>query len=147
MPTLTEIVRDMVFNSGVPAKSIAQELRKSYTTFLRELNPDDDGAKLGADALKIIMEKCKEVTPLRHLAMQLGYRLMPLTGVTPDKATLSEEVNDDVQVLAPLQAALLDVQNTTLEDAEALAMRMHLEIDENLVAFRQEKLSLMKKAG
>lgn len=146
MPTLTEIVRDMVFNSGVPAKAIAAELQKSYPTFLRELNPDDDGAKLGADTLKTIMETCGNVTPLRHLAMQLGYRLMPLAGVTPDKATVAEEVNDDVQALAPLQAALLDVEKTTLEDAEALAMRMHLEIDENLVAFQQAKTSL-KKTG
>lgn len=138
MTTMTEMVRDMVFNCGVPAKEVAAELRKPYPTLLREINPDDDGAKLGADILGDIMTKCGDVTPLRFLALQMGYRISPLSSSDPDKSTLHEELADDLQALAKYQKALTDgAEDSKLAELLEFAI---MELEENLVLHRRNAL-------
>ncbi len=42
---------------------------------LREVNPFDDGAKLGAETLVDIMRVTGNIQPLEHIAEQFGYEL------------------------------------------------------------------------
>ncbi len=142
MPTLTELVRDMVFNCGVPAKAVASALKKPYTTFLRELNPDDDGAKLGVDVLEDIMLECGNVSPLRRMALSLNYRLMPLAGVEPDKDSMAEELLDDLQAVAKYQKAITDGADPAMVQ-EYLELAV-LELEENMVLYRRK---MIRKAG
>jgi hypothetical protein len=138
MTTLTELIRDMVFNCGVPAKAVASGLKKPYTTFLRELNPDDDGAKLGVDVLEDIMLECGNVSPLRRMALTLNYRLVPLAGVEPDKETMAEELLDDLQAVSQYQMAIM-VNDDPVVVQEYLELAI-LELEENMVLYRRKML-------
>jgi len=140
-----ELMQDMVLNNKRPVRVLAENCRRPYKTMMRELNPYDEGAKLGADMVLPLMEQCGDVSPLRYLAVRMNYRLTPMDGVSPDKPTLAEELNDDIQAVARCQRVLLDVGNTTLERAEEVTALAIQELEENLVAFR--RLKIMKKAG
>ena len=71
--TLTEVIEAMIDEGEKPIKAIAAEIGKPYPTLKRELNPADDGAKLGADVLLGIMASCGSIAPLEWLADRLGY--------------------------------------------------------------------------
>jgi hypothetical protein len=141
--TLTEIIRDAVFNSGVPAKAVAQELGKAYSTLLRELNPDDESCKIGADHIGPIMKACGDASPVRHLAALMGYTLCPLKGVEPDKSTLAEELNDDLQAVAAYHKAMLEGE-LGIERVMELLEQAKAELEENFVIYRRE---MFRKAG
>ena len=56
MPTrIVEVIREMVRTSDKPAKALARELGKPYSTFMRELSQADTGAKFGVDLLLPLM--------------------------------------------------------------------------------------------
>ena len=60
------------------ATCMAQNLgaQKAYSTLARELNPNDDGAKLGALTLFMLMLTTGDHAPLKDWADRLGYRLV-----------------------------------------------------------------------
>lgn len=93
--TLTEVIEAMIDEGKKPIKAIAAEIGKPYPTLKRELNPADDGAKLGADALLGIMASCGSIAPLEWLADRLGYVVKPKEWAEPDKKTWPEECVDD----------------------------------------------------
>ena len=93
--TLTEVIEAMIDEGEKPIKAIAAEIGKPYPTLKRELNPADDGAKLGADVLLGIMASCGSIAPLEWLADRLGYIVKPKDFAEPDKATWPEERVDD----------------------------------------------------
>ncbi len=70
-------VHDLVLESPLGAKAIAQAVGKPYSTLLREVNPYDAGAKLGAETLLNIMKITGNVTPLKQMASEMGYNLKP----------------------------------------------------------------------
>lgn len=63
---LISAVHDLVLESGLGAKNIAAAVGKPYSTLLREVNPFDDGAKLGAETLVDIMRVTGNIQPLEH---------------------------------------------------------------------------------
>ena len=93
--TLTEVIEAMIDEGEKPIKAIAAEISKPYPTLKRELNPADDGAKLGADVLLGIMASCGSIAPLEWLAERLGYIVKPKDFAEPDKKTWPEERVDD----------------------------------------------------
>lgn len=74
---LIKVVHNIVLDSPTPAKALAKELGKPYSTLLREINPYDSGAKLGVETMLQIMQITGNVTPLEYMADQLGYTLEP----------------------------------------------------------------------
>lgn len=46
---------------------------------MREVNPNDKGAKVGADTLMDIVRATKDISPLAFMAKELGYRLVPVS--------------------------------------------------------------------
>ena len=76
---LISAVHDLVLESGLGAKNIAAAVGKPYSTLLREVNPFDDGAKLGAETLVDIMRVTGNIQPLEHIAEQFGYELKRTT--------------------------------------------------------------------
>ncbi len=72
-----KVVQDAVLEGPLPAKVVAQEIGKPYSTLLRELNPFDENAKLGVETLIKIMKVTRSVEPLRFMAEELGFTLVP----------------------------------------------------------------------
>ena len=77
--SLVNSVHDLVLESPLGARNIAQAVGKPYSTLLREVNPYDSGAKLGAETLMGIMKVTGNVAPLRIMASEMGYTLEPGT--------------------------------------------------------------------
>lgn len=106
--TLTEVVRDaLIYDSPrLPLKQVAADLGKPYFTLTRELNPDDDGAKLGADLLLPIMRLTGDIRPLEWLAARLGYALIPEDQIQPDRESWQGEHAQDTQRFGEMSALM-----------------------------------------
>lgn len=75
---LTKKMQDVVLEGRIPAKEVSRVIRKPYSTLLRELNPFDSHAKLGAETMFEIVKATHNVAILEFMARELGYTLMPL---------------------------------------------------------------------
>ena len=64
---LIKEIQKMVRDGEVPAKSVAEAVGKPY----------DKGAKLGVETFMAIIETTGDPTPLKLMAYELGYRLIP----------------------------------------------------------------------
>ncbi|MCJ2164833.1 MULTISPECIES: phage regulatory CII family protein [unclassified Pseudodesulfovibrio] len=78
---LTKKMQDVVLEGRIPAKEVSRVIKKPYSTLLRELNPFDSHAKLGAETMFEIVKVTHNVAILEFMARELGYTLMPLDGV------------------------------------------------------------------
>ncbi len=74
---LTKLIHSLILESHIPAKVLAKELGKPYSTLLREINPYDSGAKLGVETLLQIMQITGNAEPLEYMAEALGYKVIP----------------------------------------------------------------------
>lgn len=77
LESITKVTQDIVLEGNKPAKEVAQTIGKPYSTLLREINPFDDNAKLGAGTLMDILKATNEVRPLEYIAQSIGYTLKP----------------------------------------------------------------------
>ncbi|WP_320170238.1 phage regulatory CII family protein [Maridesulfovibrio sp.] len=77
--SITKVTQDIVLEGNKPAKEVAKSIGKPYSTLLREINPFDDNAKLGAETLMDILRATNEVKPLEYIARSIGYTLKPRT--------------------------------------------------------------------
>ena len=80
------ILHELVLDNPVPAKDLAKSIGKPYSTLLREVNPYDTGAKLGAETPLQIMTQTGDLKPLEFMASSLGYELAPRKGEKPAKS-------------------------------------------------------------
>lgn len=117
--SLTQIIHDMVLDGGVPAKVIAAEIGKPYTTMLREINPHDSGAKVGIDLLLPLMRSSKSNEPLKFLAHQMGYALVPLKrseAMQMDPMAMSLKLLQEFGELSKRLQGILSQQSLSEED-------------------------------
>lgn len=93
---LTKKVQDVVLEGRIPAKVVCRQIKKPYSTLLRELNPFDNHAKLGAETMFEIVKATHNVAILEFMARELGYTLMPVEDRKPrshhSKSKVSERV-------------------------------------------------------
>lgn len=73
--SVTKVVQDCILDSGIQAKDIAERIGKPYSTLMREINPFDTSAKLGAETLLDIMRVTKDLRPLQFMADEMGFSL------------------------------------------------------------------------
>jgi hypothetical protein len=73
---ITKLVQQIVLEGVTPAKVLAQDVGKPYTTLLREINPYDTGAKLGVETFWDILRITGNPEPLRYMAEAMGYKLV-----------------------------------------------------------------------
>lgn len=71
----------MVLEGSKPAKIVAEEIGKPYSTLLRELNPFDMGAKIGVETMIDIMRVTGSVEALKFLTQEFGYELAPASSM------------------------------------------------------------------
>ncbi|QGY38786.1 hypothetical protein GM415_01080 [Pseudodesulfovibrio cashew] len=81
--SVTKKMQDIVLGGRVPAKQVCREIKKPYSTLLRELNPFDNHAKLGAETMFEIVKATHNVSILEFMARELGYTLMPMERDNP----------------------------------------------------------------
>ena len=74
-------IHELVLDSPLGARQIAQAVGKPYSTLLREVNPYDAGAKLGAETLLKIMKITGNAAPLKLMADEMGFRLEPIASL------------------------------------------------------------------
>ncbi|KAB1442226.1 phage regulatory CII family protein [Pseudodesulfovibrio senegalensis] len=77
--SLTKKMQDIVLEGKIPAKTVCTRIKKPYSTLLRELNPFDTHAKLGAETMFEIVKVTRNVAVLEFMAEELGYTLQPRT--------------------------------------------------------------------
>ena len=82
---LTKKVQDVVLEGRIPAKEVSRVIKKPYSTLLRELNPFDSHAKLGAETMFEIVKITHNITILEVMARELGYTLMPTESMNSRK--------------------------------------------------------------
>ncbi len=80
---LSTLIHNLVLDNPTPAKDLAKAIGKPYSTLLREVNPYDSGAKLGAETLLQIMAHTGDIKPLEYMAGKLGFSLTPRPGDVP----------------------------------------------------------------
>ncbi|CCO22916.1 phage regulatory CII family protein [Maridesulfovibrio hydrothermalis] len=68
---IEKAIQDLVINGPMPVEDLAQKLDKSPKTLIREVNPDDKKAKLGAETLVEIMRITGGVDLLKLMAEEL----------------------------------------------------------------------------
>ncbi|WP_302554098.1 phage regulatory CII family protein [uncultured Bilophila sp.] len=112
--TLTEVIEAMIDEGEKPIKAIAAEIGKPYPTLKRELNPADDGAKLGADVLLGIMRSCGSIAPLEWLADRLGYVVRRKGWSEPDRASWGEEMADVQDATGEMASRMLRHEHPSL---------------------------------
>lgn len=78
---LVQILHELVLENRIPAKALAKEIGKPYSTLLREINPYDSGAKLGVETFLQLMKCTNSVAPLEYMAEQMGYTLSQKEGL------------------------------------------------------------------
>ena len=133
--SMSEAVRRMVDDSGLPLKAIAAETGKGYTTLYRELDSEDDGAKIGVDTLPLLIRACCG-DALVVLAARFGFRLVS-DDVQPDKDDVRDECLDDGQALATFHRAVREGKANPHTIAQ-MATELATEIAETSAAYASE---------
>ncbi len=82
LESITKMTQDVVLDGNSPAKEVAKKIGKPYSTLLREINPFDNNAKLGARTLLDILKVTNEVKLLEQIANSIGYKVKPRDGQT-----------------------------------------------------------------
>ncbi len=132
-----EVIKAMVEGSQKPVKALARELDKPYPTFMRELNPEDQGAKLGVEVLLPLMKACNSVMPLRYLASRMHQRVVSLRDITPDKNSLLEEMLTTYPALAEFHQAIMEER--PLESVAEMREHVIRQVQEDFVAYARKK--------
>ena len=76
MNEFNKIVQELVRDCQIPIRELAESLGKPYSTLMREVNPYDKGAKLGAETCSELMLLTKNTSLLEYVAKRLGFTLV-----------------------------------------------------------------------
>ena len=74
---LSKIIHSMILESPIPAKVLAKRIGKPYSTLLREVNPHDEGAKLGVETFIQLLKVTGDMSPIEYIARELDFELVP----------------------------------------------------------------------
>ena len=74
---LLKICQESLFSGEYSTYEVADKMKKKYPTLMKEFNPYDPKAKLGAATLFNFMKETKNIAPLQYMAHELGYELIP----------------------------------------------------------------------
>lgn len=134
---LTAIFQAVALACPQGVKAIAAELDKAPSTLYEELLPTvnrPNQGKLGVEDGLSIMAITGDVRPLEYMASSLGYRLVSLADVCPDKPTLPEELLDDIPALAAYHDAIR--QGLPVEAVNAVLQLVIKDLEQDFVAYR-----------
>ena len=75
MKEFSQLIHEVVTHDHENVQTLARRLGKRCSTLLREVDPHDRRAKLGADTLLAIMEISHDIRPLAYMAGKMGFEL------------------------------------------------------------------------
>lgn len=139
---LSEVCARMVDDSGRPLKAIAAEIGKGYSTLYRELDAQDDSAKLGVDTLFPLIRACMAEpftvppAPLIWLSGKCGFKNVSLR-VAPDHDDVRDEILDVLHSLDAFTRAIR-AKKKSPADVLALARALQKEIDDVVEQYSRE---------
>ena len=73
------LIQDVVISKPAQVQKLARRVGKTYSALVREANPYDSGAKLGAETLMRIMEVSHDIRPLAYMAQRMGMELRKIS--------------------------------------------------------------------
>jgi hypothetical protein len=88
--TLLERIHNLVLLNN--AKELADALNKPYSTFMRELNPNDYGAKLGVVDFVTIIRLLNDTSCLDYIESMFGRVAFRLLGDVTSSSDLTSEI-------------------------------------------------------
>ena len=138
MSTLTERIHEALVgntDAPVPCKIVAARLGRPLSTLQRELNPHDEGAKLGADHLLPLLHAAENFEPLVDALADIGYRIEPCQPREPDADSMPEEL---LQVVAAFEALRIAAQDGDLLAVRRAAMRVYQEAGDVVTRMERE---------
>lgn len=142
---LQRIILEMVRNAPQPIKTIADQVGKPYSTLMRELDPEDRGAKLGVDMLLPLMQACDSVAPLRYMAGMMSHRVSSTMEIIPDKQTFHEELLDTYEALVEYHRVMLRGESIdVVAEHRELLIRS---LKEDFVAYMDRRGQAQERAG
>ncbi len=110
----TTIIHNLVLDNSMPAKELAKAIGKPYSTLLREVNPYDTGAKLGAESLFQIMQVTGNYKPLEFMAERCGLELNGVKGQVPHIIPGSfANLNNSMNIFAQEQRQEMQMQQNS----------------------------------
>lgn len=146
---LSEVIARLVDDSALPLKAIAAETGKPYSTLYRELDGNDEGAKIGVDTLLLIIRACYSEgselgtwppktppPPLIWLASKCGFKCVPIEA-EPDHPSVEAEILDDHEALCAMQVGIRAGGTHPARIAE-LARAAQIQIDETVEQYRRD---------
>lgn len=146
MKELLEAAHKILKRSSKSAEEIVEQAfgvdengnaRKSHWTLYKELNPNDNTAKLGALDLFRLMQVTGDVQPLALMAHMLGYMLVDKKSVHPDRPTWEAEHAQDTSDLGEM-ARLMDAGASPAK-VHTQAMRACTNLLETAVRYERDK--------
>ena len=76
MKELSLLIQDVVISDSANVQKIARRVGKKCSTLIREVDPNNQRAKLGVETLMVVMETSHDVRPLVYMAQQMGFELV-----------------------------------------------------------------------
>ena len=76
MKELSLLIQDVVISDSANVQKIARRVGKKCATLIREVDPNNQRAKLGVETLMVVMETSHDVRPLVYMAQQMGFELV-----------------------------------------------------------------------
>ena len=73
----SKLMHSVILDSSIPPKLLAKQIGKPYSTLLREVNPYDQGAKLGVETFIEILKVTGDISPVEYIANELGLDVVP----------------------------------------------------------------------
>lgn len=73
---LSKLIHALILKGPIPAKILAEQIGKPYSTLLREANPHDGGAKLDVETFIRIIKATGDMSLMEYIARELGLELV-----------------------------------------------------------------------
>lgn len=121
---LSDDVQEMVLNSSLGARDVAEAVGKKYPVLLNEMNSENDRHKLGADMLIPLMKACKSEAPLHYLSEKMGGVFIKLPEGKSCEQDIIKVVKEFGELIATYGEAISD-GNLSLEDKKAIRKEGH----------------------
>ena len=146
--TLLETIHDMVIAHN--PKAIAEELNKPYSTFMREINPNDQGAKFGVTELVLVTRITSDFTALDQIERQLGRVAFKVPTALPSHKEINKEINATIKEFSDLlQEITISMEDGTItgEELDRCRKEAYELIQQTTVLVRVLEEMTMKKGG
>lgn len=145
--TLLETIHDMVIEHN--PKAIAEKLDKPYSTFMREINPNDQGAKFGVTELMLVTRITSDFTALDKIERQLGRVAFKVPTAVPSHQEINREINAAIKKFSDLLQGVTDSMadgQITGKELDRCRKEAYELIQQTMVLVRVLEMS-MKKGG